>query len=192
MPKAKDLVFYREWFPLPKGEFRILAMLADKGQFNGNLSDLCRYFFVNPQTATRNRLANQINSLEEQGYIKVKRKGRTYTLTAIPKARIIKIAREHYELIRTRTRTPDGESVAWENVLKVYLWALENNFDNIITNQMIQDDLLLSAGVICSAKNVLDREFGAIHRQKVSKLTSDGEIYTIGQNIGASAFWNTE
>lgn len=192
MPKAKDLVFYREWFPLPKGEFRILAMLADKGQFNGNLSDLCRYFFVNPQTATRNRLANQINSLEEQGYIKVKRKGRTYTLTAIPKARIIKIAREHYELIRTRTRTPDGESVAWENVLKVYLWALENNFDNIITNQMIQDDLLLSAGVICSAKNVLDREFGAIHRQKVSKLTSDGEIYTIGQNIGASAFWDTE
>ena len=192
MPKAKDLVFYREWFPLPKGEFRILAMLADKGQFNGNLSDLCRYFFVNPQTATRNRLANQINSLEEQGYIKVKRKGRTYTLTAIPKARIIKIAREHYELIRTRTRTPDGESVAWENVLKVYLWAWENNFDNIITNQMIQDDLLLSAGVICSAKNVLDREFGAIHRQKVSKLTSDGEIYTIGQNIGASAFWDTE
>ncbi len=192
MPKRKDLVFYREWFPLPKGKFRILAMLADKGQFNGNLSDLCRYFFVNPQTATRNRLANQINSLEEQGYIKVKRKGRTYTLTAIPKARIIKIAREHYELIRTRTRTPDGESVAWENVLKVYLWALENNFDNIITNQMIQDDLLLSAGVICSAKNVLDREFGAIHRQKVSKLTSDGEIYTIGQNIGASAFWDTE
>ena len=192
MPKRKDLAFYREWFPLPKGEFRILAMLADKGQFNGNLSDLCRYFFVNPQTATRNRLANQINSLEEQGYIKVKRKGRTYTLTAIPKARIIKIAREHYELIRTRTRTPDGESVAWENVLKVYLWALENNFDNIITNQMIQDDLLLSAGVICSAKNVLDREFGAIHRQKVSKLTSDGEIYTIGQNIGASAFWDTE
>ena len=192
MPKRKDLVFYREWFPLPKGEFRILAMLADKGQFSGNLSDLCRYFFVNPQTATRNRLANQINSLEEQGYIKVKRKGRTYTLTAIPKARIIKIAREHYELIRTRTRTPDGESVAWENVLKVYLWALENNFDNIITNQMIQDDLLLSAGVICSAKNVLDREFGAIHRQKVSKVTSDGEIYTIGQNIGASAFWDTE
>lgn len=192
MPKAKDLVFYREWFPLPKGKFRILAMLADKGQFNGNLSDLCRYFFVNPQTATRNRLANQINSLEEQGYIKVKRKGRTYTLTAIPKARIIKIAREHYELIRTRTRTPDGESVAWENVLKVYLWALENNFDNIITNQMIQDDLLLSAGVICSAKNVLDREFGAIHRQKVSKLMPDGEIHTIGQNLGTSAFWNSE
>ena len=192
MPKRKDLVFYREWFPLPKEEFRILAMLADKGQFNGNLSDLCRYFFVNPQTATRNRLANQINSLEEQGYIKVKRKGRTYTLTAIPKARIIKIAREHYELIRTRTRTPDGESVAWENVLKVYLWALENNFDNIITNQMIQDDLLLSAGVICSAKNVLDREFGAIHRQKVSKLMPDGEIHTIGQNLGTSAFWNSE
>ena len=192
MPKAKDLVFYREWFPLPKGKFRILAMLADKGQFNGNLSDLCRYFFVNPQTATRNRLVDDINALEKKGFITANHTGRTYTLTAIPKARIIKIAREHYELIRTRTRTPDGESVAWENVLKVYLWALENNFDNIITNQMIQDDLLLSAGVICSAKNVLDREFGAIHRQKESKLMPDGEIHTIGQNLGTSAFWNSE
>lgn len=186
------LTFYREWFPLPKGEFRILAMLADKGQFSGNLSDLCRYFFVSPQTATRNRLVNQINSLEKQGYIKVKRKGRTYTLTAIPKAEMIKIAREHYERIRTREKKPKGESVAWENVLKVYLWALKNDYNAIITNQMIQDDLSLSAGVICSAKNVLDSEFGAIHRQKVSKLMPDGEIYTIGQNIGVSAFWNSE
>ena len=143
MPKAKDLVFYREWFPLPKGKFRILAMLADKGQFNGNLSDLCRYFFVNPQTATRNRLANQINSLEEQGYIKVKRKGRTYTLTAIPKARIIKIAREHYELIRTRTRAPDGESVAWENVLKTALRL--KCLTEILKNLPL--DSILSAGL---------------------------------------------
>ena len=186
------LTFYREWLPLKKGEFRIMAMLADKGKFSGNLSDLCRYFFVSPQTKNRNSLVEQINALEQSGYITVQHNGRTYTLTAIPKARIIKIAREHYELIRTRTRAPDGESVAWENVLKVYLWALENNFDNIITNQMIQDDLLLSAGVICSAKNVLDREFGAIHRQKVSKLMPDGEIHTIGQNLGTSAFWNSE
>ena len=65
MPKRKDLVFYKEWFPLPKGEFRILAMLADKGQFSGNLSDLCRYFFVNPQTRTRNRLQELETFIEE-------------------------------------------------------------------------------------------------------------------------------
>lgn len=192
MLKAKDLVFYREWFPLPKGEFRIVAMLADKGTFRGNLSDLCRYFFVSPQTQTRNRLANQISALEEKGFITVQRTGRTYTLTAIPKAEMIEIAREYFERIRTRARTPEGESVAWECVLKVYLWAQENDYDNIITNQMIQNDLCLSAGVICSAKNVLDREFGAIHRQKVSVKMPDGEIHTKGQNLGTSAFWNSE
>ena len=189
MPKAKDLAFYREWFPLPKGEFRIMAMLADKGQFCGTLSDLCRYFFVSPQTATRNRIANQITALEQKGFITVQHTGRIYTLTAIPKAKKMEIVREHYERIRTRARRSDGASVAWECVLKVYLWALENDYDSIITNQMIMDDLNLSAGVICSAKNVLDGEFGAIHRRKVSELMPNGEIHTRGQNIGASAFW---
>ena len=186
------LVFYREWFPLPKGEFRIMAMLADKGQFRGNLSSLCRYFFVSPQTQNRDALREQISSLEKKGFITVQQAGRTYTLTAVPKAQRIEIAREHYESIRTRIKSAKGESVAWENVLKVYLWAWENDYDSIITNQMIRDDLGLSDGVICSAKNVLDREFGAIHRKKVSRLMWNGEIHTQGQNIGASAFWNPE
>ena len=186
------LTFYRDWLPLKKGEFRIMAMLADKGKFSGNLSDLCRYFFVSLQTANRNTLKEHINALEQKGYIKVKQSGRSYTLTAIPKAEKILITREHYERIRTRSRTPEGESVAWENVLKVYLWVYDNNFDTIIKNQMIIEDLKISVGVICSAKNVLDKEFGAIHRKKVSSLMPNGEIYTKGQNLGGTAFWNSE
>lgn len=188
----EQLVFYREWFPLPKGEFRIVAMLADKGQFSGNLSDLCRYFFVTPQSANRNTLKEQIKALEQKGFIKVEQSGRTYTLTTIPKAEKILIAREYYERIRTRSRTPEGESVAWENILKVYLWAYENDYDDIITNQMIIDDLNIKVGVICSAKKVLDKEFGAIHRRKVSMLNADGEIRTKGQNLGGTAFWDNE
>ena len=192
MLKAKDLVFYRDWLPLKKGEFRIMAMLADKGKFNGNLSDLCRYFFVSPQTRNRNSLVEQINALEQSGYITAQHTGRTYTLTAIPKAEKIIIAREHYERIRTRSRTSDGEAVAWECVLKVYLWICENDYDTIITNDMIEYDTNLSAGVICSAKNVLEKEFGCIHRKVISKLMPNGEIHAKGQNLGASAFWDIE
>ncbi len=187
----EHIIFYREWFPLPKGEFRIMAMLADKGQFRGNLSDLCRYFCVNPLTRNRNKLREAINALVKQGFIKCQQERNTYTMTAIPKGKKIEIAREHYESIRTRRRASDGESVSWEAVLKVYLWVWENDYDHLITNQMIQEDLNLSAGVICAAKNVLDREFEAIRRQKVSHLTPQGEIHTTGQNIGASAFWNS-
>ena len=188
----ESLVFYREWFPLPKGEFRIMAMLADMGQFRGNLADLCRYFFVSLQTRNRNTLRSQINALAEKGFITISLSGRTYTLTAVPKAQRIEIAREHYQRIRKRSRTPQGESVAWECVLKVYLWAWENDYDSIITNQMIREDLDLSDGVICAAKNVLDREFEAIHRRRVSHRIWNGEIHTEGQNIGGSAFWNSE
>ena len=187
----ENIIFYREWFHLPKGQFRIMAMLADKGQFRGNLSDLCRYFFVSPQTKTRRALCVAISELVKQGFIKCQQERNTYTLTAIPKEKKIEIAREHYERIRARHRASDGESVAWEAVLKVFLWIWENDYDQLITNQMIREELDLSDGVICSAKNVLDREFGAIRRQRVSKLMPSGEIHTQGQNIGASAFWNS-
>ena len=187
-----SLVFYREWFPLPKGEFRIMAMLADKGQFSGNLSEMCRYFFVSPQSQNRNNLRDQISALEQKRFISSQLTGRTYTLTAVPKAQRIEISREHFDRIRTRAKRSEGESVAWENVLKVYLWVWENNYDSIITNQMISEDLGLSDGVICSAKNVLDQEFGAIHRKIVAKKIWNGEIHRTGQNIGGSAFWNSE
>ena len=50
------LTFFREWLPLAKSDFRILAMLAAMGQFKGNLSDLCRYFSLAPQTKNREKL----------------------------------------------------------------------------------------------------------------------------------------
>ena len=185
-------MFFREWFPLPKGEFRIMAMLAEKGQFRGNLSDLCRYFSVSPQTKSRRALKNQISELEKKGFITVQKTRNTYTLKAIPKVKRIEIERGYYEQIRKRHREPEEESVAWECVLKVYLWISVNDYDSLINNQMLKEDLDLTDGVICSAKKVLDKEFGAIHRHKVSKKVSNGEIHTLGQHLGASAFWNNQ
>jgi len=42
--------FYREWLALDKGEFRIMALLADKKQYTGYLSGICRYFGTSSQT----------------------------------------------------------------------------------------------------------------------------------------------
>lgn len=37
----ENVAFYREWLPLNKKEFRILAMLADfGGEYHGNLTDI--------------------------------------------------------------------------------------------------------------------------------------------------------
>lgn len=54
------IVFYAEWLPLQKKDFRIMAMLADVGEFKGNLSDLCRYFSLNPQQTHRTALRASI------------------------------------------------------------------------------------------------------------------------------------
>ena len=187
---AAAITFYREWFPVEKEQFKVLCLAADVGEYRGNLTDMCRYFSVSPQSATRNRLRRAITALEQGNYLSVQHSGNNWTLTPVPKEKEIHIPREDYEAIRLRRRPEGGESVAWEAVLKVYLWIRENSFDSVITNAQIQKDLKLSPGVICSAKNVLDREFEAILRQYESKVYADGSIRRKGQHLGSSAFWN--
>ena len=45
----EKVVFFLEWLRLPKEEFNILRTLADMGgSFKGNLSEMGRYFRVDP------------------------------------------------------------------------------------------------------------------------------------------------
>ena len=55
------IVFYDDWLPLPKAEFNVLAMVAEQGgTYAGNLSDMCRYLNVTPQTRNREQLRSAI------------------------------------------------------------------------------------------------------------------------------------
>ena len=85
-----SMTFYREWLPLDKKEFRILAMIADKGEYKGNLSEICEYLSLNPQTKNRNQIGNSIQALVEQDFVDCIKQGRTYTLKAIQKKRKLK------------------------------------------------------------------------------------------------------
>ena len=82
-----------------------------------------------------------------------------------------------------------SENVAWEQVLKVLLWVC-NNKEPVIQNQMIADDLQVSVSTIGCAKNVLEYEYAAIRRRKVSEKIGDDFFRTIGQELEASAWWN--
>ena len=54
---TEDIMFYKEWLPLPKAEFNILAMLAEQGgTFSGNYTDMCSYLTVTSQSKNRQRL----------------------------------------------------------------------------------------------------------------------------------------
>ena len=185
-----SICFYRDWLARDKMEFRILALLADQGTFQGNYTDICRYFSVSPQSKNRAQYKNAIAALEGAGYISVRQSGRTLTLRAAPREEksAIEIPQEWYDKIRLREWAAD---VSWEAVLKVLLWAQNNSLEDIITNKDIADDTGLSESVICGAKKVLDDTFGAIYREKETVKVFD-TFRCVGQRLSGSAFWANE
>lgn len=65
-----EVIFYREWLPLPKAQFNVLAMIAEQGgSFSGNYTDICRYLGVTCQSRNRNALRAAIEELTQNQFI---------------------------------------------------------------------------------------------------------------------------
>lgn len=187
MKNLEEAIFYREWIPLPKAEFNILSMLAEQGgSFSGNYSDMCRYLNVTPQNRNRQTLRAAIDSLAASGYITHESSGRTHTLTVIPKATEIPLPADWVRSVLRHDYKK--ENVAAAQVIKVFLWITENKRE-VVTNDMIAEDLGISASTVVSAKNVLERAYENITKKKVSEMTGKGGFRTLGQELAASAWW---
>ena len=182
------ITFFWDWIPLDKKEFRILAMLADVGTYEGNLTALCRYFSLNPQTSTRTALRNSIDALAEQGFIRKKQRGRTYILKAIPipKGRTIRIKREWF--VAVRDHQYHSASVSWEAIIKVLLWLTDRS-STVFTNAEMAEDLHISVSTIGEAKKVLENDFQAIVRDYVSVKVGENLFQRIGQIVDVCAWW---
>lgn len=182
----EKLIFSREWLGLPKGEFKILVMIADKGNNIGNLSDMCEYFDCNAQGATTKRLRKGLNLLNKKGIIKLTRQGNEYSapLTcSISNGNRIEIKRKYVTEIRQHNYS---RSVSWENVLKVYLWTL-CNANTQFTNRDLEKELGASESTLSRAKSVL-KELGAVVIDYVHTVKGT-QIYRCGQIADPSAFW---
>ena len=190
MPMEKEtIIFYDEWLPLDKKEFRILAMLADKGEYRGTLSGLCDYFSVTRQHSNRERIRSSIQELNEQNYIVAELRGRTYTLRPLPKEKEIQMDRGLFESIRQHDYT--REDVAWEQVIKLYLWIKQHDPEQITSNAEMAAVLNVSQPTVCAAKNVLEREYDTIRKKRIAEKTSEGSFRALGQIIEAGAWWET-
>ena len=189
MSKKKDVTGYDEWLPLDKKEFRILALLADKGEYRGTLSGLCDYFSVTRQHSNRERIRSSIQELKEQNYIVAELRGRTYTLRLLPKEKEIQMDRGLFESIRQHDYM--GEDVAWEQVIKLYLWIAQHEPEQITTNAEMAAALNVSSSTVCAAKNVLEREYDTIRKKRIAEKTSEGSFRALGQIIQPGAWWET-
>ena len=182
-----DDIFYREWLPLPKAEFNVLAMIAEQGgSYSGNYSDMCRYLGVTPQDRNRTTLRTAIESLVSQGFISCESRGRTLTLTVIPKATEIRLPRLWVQSVIQHDYS--SQSVAFAPVLKVFMWIAHNDL-SVVTNGMIAEDLNVSVSTVVSAKNVLEREYQNITKRKVSEKLGEDFFRTLGQELAAGAWW---
>lgn len=188
MPNEEIILDY-EWLSLPKGEFKLLVMIADVGSNLGCASDICRYFrpqTKNPASATRNRVKDNLELLVQKGFITLTQSGRRYTATLIkPIGKEIEIERQYLTKI---LHQPHNHAVAWENVLKVYIWLLDNG-NNEFTNSQIQAQLNISQSTITEAKNVL-QDFGAVIINHLTTRVDENVYRCYGQSADISAFWN--
>ena len=178
--------FYREWLPLRKAEFNVLTMIAEQGgTFSGNYTEMCRYLGVTPQDRNRKVLQAAIESLDSKGFITWDSRGRTQMLKVIPKATVIELPRQWVRSVINHDYS--SESVAFAQVLKVFMWIVQNK-EPVVTNKQIANRLNISESTVCSAKNVLQYEYENITKRKVSEKWGD-DFISLGQELAASAFW---
>lgn len=180
------VVFYDEWLPLPKAEFNVLAMVAEQGgTYTGNLSDMCRYLTVTPQTRNREQLRSAIESLTSKGFLSSDTRGRTHHLKVIPRETEVRLPRVWVQSVIRHDYS--SEKVAFAQVLKVFMWITQNRM-KVVTNAMIAAELGISESTVCAAKNVLQHEYENIIKKKVSQKWGDS-FRSLGQELAASAWW---
>lgn len=180
------VVFYDEWLPLPKAEFNVLAMVAEQGgTYVGNLSDMCRYLTVTPQSRNREPLRSAIESLTSKVFLSCDTRGRTYHLKVIPRETEVKLPRLWVQSVIQHDYS--SESVSFAAVLKVFAWIMQNRME-VVTNAMIAAELGISESTVCAAKNVLQHEYENIIKKKVSQKWGDS-FRSVGQELAANAWW---
>ena len=190
---AEYVEFYKEWLPLPKNDFRILAMLAERGgSFKGSQADICRCLHIAPgQSKTNAKLQASIKILTSNGWITSRKQGNKYSLTLIPKEEMVSIDRVWVEDI-IYVKGFENERVAWEPVLKMLIWVYGQDGLVIYTAEDIGEELAVSNDVVASAYKVLHYQFHSIMRDKATYKTFNGETRTAGQQFTGTFPWTRE
>lgn len=189
----EDLItFDIEWLSLPKSEFRLLVMIADIGGNIKCLSNACRYFGLrDDETSTKDRMKEDLQSLVDKGIINLTKIKRRYyaTLNPIAEDNIITIKREYLKTIMQRNYEA---KVAWEQVLKCYLWIdSETKPDVLFTNDEMVAAMNISSSTISKAKSPLKNEYEAVKIEIIKDKIGDNDYRTRGQTAQVSAWWNT-
>lgn len=158
----QEALIDKDWLTVKNYQFKILVMIAVLAEnhlaFRGKLKDMCEFLGVSNQTKNTQKIKDAIEALEKNGDILVIKQGHTWTLTLSTKAerkqKIIKIKKAWIKAIQ-QYQAPEGQEVAWENILKVFVYLCADK-EEIKTYQKIADDLNLTNVIAKNAVYALD------------------------------------
>lgn len=191
MPAPKDEVaFAWGWLSLDKTDIELLSfLLLNNNQFVGSLSELCRALGRSDNTRSRNGRQESIDRLCAAGVISYNPiSSRCFEIHLLPlqEEEQIRIERQHLEDIRRRRYDRD---VAWQQVLKVYLWLMRKGVAVEFQRHQVAADLGVSPSTISAAVRVLEGHYGAISTRRIGYLDANGNPRCAGQEASLSAFW---
>lgn len=125
----REAYIEKDWLTVQNYQFKILVMIAALAEnhlaYRGKLKDMCEFFGVSNQQTNTKKIKEAIEALEAAGYLKYIKDGHTWTLTLSVKAekkpKVVKIKNAWIKLIQNY-QAPEGREVAWESVLKVFVY----------------------------------------------------------------------
>lgn len=182
--------FEKEWLKLEKYNFKLLTLVAVLAQnhlaYRGTVAEMCEYLGIDNQTKNRRTITTAIEQLEKKGMIKTILDGKVYTITLSVKAEkkkdVIIIQKKWIEMVQGLTT-----GVAWDNVLRVWLYLIANE-EEIITSKKIAADLGMTKRMVDRIKVVLVNDLQAIKCRDRSKKISEGNFKKLGQTIDTFAW----
>ena len=184
------MVFDWTWLQLDKADVELLSFLLLNGErFVGTLSELCRALGRSDNTRSRNGRQESIERLCAAGVIsRTPISSRCFEIHLLPlqKEEQIRIERQHLEDIRCRRYDRD---VAWQQVLKVYLWLKRCGVAVEFQRHQVASDLGVSPSTITAAIRVLADHYGAISTHRLGSVDAQGNPRCSGQEASLSAFW---
>ena len=189
MSAPKDeVVFSWEWLLLDKPSIEILSyLLLNGGRFAGSTTALCEALGRSNNTESICGRQEAIEKLCAAGVVSHRQlsKRRFEIQLLPPKKEQISIERRHLEDIRCRRY---DRSVAWQQVLKVYLWLKAWGGPVEFTMGDIAVFFGVSNDTVSSAVRVLADHYGAM-TTKPTYFPSAKEIRRKGTEANLSAFW---
>lgn len=177
------------WLAAEKLDFKLLVMSSvlamNNRAFLGSMEDITKYLGIANNRKNKANINRALAELTRQGFI-VQFKDKQNIIIALSydaknNSKVVSIQKTWINIIRQYKPSKKDDSVAWETILRVFIYLLGNCGGGITTYKMIASDLQLHENTIRKAVNALcNIDFGNLIVEKekiVSKTVRADKTY---------------